>query len=68
MFCDQGEPYTLQNWTQMYSEAYNCSATAYWQRAIASRPSTAVRGYIVGGTSWLSYAISLPPDGPFRIA
>ncbi|KAI1611862.1 SSS family solute:Na+ symporter [Exophiala viscosa] len=27
----------------------------YWQRAIASRPTTAVRGYIMGGMAW--YAI-----------
>ncbi|EXJ77969.1 hypothetical protein A1O3_09128 [Capronia epimyces CBS 606.96] len=27
----------------------------YWQRAIASRPTTAVRGYIMGGFAW--YAI-----------
>ncbi|OIW31964.1 hypothetical protein CONLIGDRAFT_629651 [Coniochaeta ligniaria NRRL 30616] len=27
----------------------------YWQRAIASRPTTAVRGYIMGGLAW--YAI-----------
>ena len=28
---------------------------AYWQRAIASRPTTAVRAYILGGLAW--YAI-----------
>lgn len=26
----------------------------YWQRAIASRPRTAVRGYILGGFSWFA--------------
>ena len=25
---------------------------AYWQRAIASRPTTAVRAYILGGLAW----------------
>jgi len=29
---------------------------AYWQRAIASRPTTAVRAYILGGLAW--YATS----------
>ncbi len=28
---------------------------AYWQRAIASRPTTAVRAYILGGLAW--YAV-----------
>ncbi|GAA5902571.1 hypothetical protein JCM5296_002327 [Sporobolomyces johnsonii] len=27
---------------------------AYWQRAIASQPSTAVKGYMIGGAAWLS--------------
>lgn len=27
---------------------------AYWQRAIASRPSTAVRAYILGGIAWFA--------------
>lgn len=27
---------------------------AYWQRAIASRPSTAVRAYILGGFAWFA--------------
>lgn len=27
---------------------------AYWQRAIASRPSTAVRAYILGGLAWFA--------------
>ncbi|GAA6020371.1 hypothetical protein JCM11491_000328 [Sporobolomyces phaffii] len=27
---------------------------AYWQRAIASQPSTAVKGYMLGGSAWLS--------------
>ncbi|KKY27478.1 putative solute symporter family transporter [Phaeomoniella chlamydospora] len=27
---------------------------AYWQRAIASRPSTAVRAYILGGMAWFA--------------
>jgi Na+/proline symporter len=27
---------------------------AYWQRAIASQPSTAVKAYIIGGSAWLS--------------
>lgn len=26
----------------------------YWQRAIASRPSTAMRGYLLGGLAWFS--------------
>ncbi|GAA5902567.1 hypothetical protein JCM5296_002326 [Sporobolomyces johnsonii] len=30
------------------------SDQAYWQRAIASQPSTAVKGYIIGGAAWLS--------------
>lgn len=32
---------------------------AYWQRAIASRPSTAVRGYLIGGSSWLSVPLGM---------
>lgn len=27
---------------------------AYWQRAIASRPKTAVRAYILGGLAWFA--------------
>lgn len=27
---------------------------AYWQRAIASRPTTAVRAYILGGMAWFA--------------
>ncbi|GAA5938333.1 sodium:solute symporter family protein [Sporobolomyces koalae] len=27
---------------------------AYWQRAIASQPATAVKGYMLGGSAWLS--------------
>lgn len=26
----------------------------YWQRAIASRPSTAMKGYLLGGLAWFS--------------
>lgn len=29
-------------------------AAAYWQRAIASRPSTAVRAYLLGGIAWFA--------------
>ena len=27
---------------------------AYWQRAIASRPTTAVRAYLLGGVAWFA--------------
>ncbi|BGP14775.1 hypothetical protein JCM10213_004287 [Rhodosporidiobolus nylandii] len=27
---------------------------AYWQRAVASQPSTAVKAYLLGGSAWLS--------------
>jgi urea-proton symporter len=27
---------------------------AYWQRAIASRPATSVKGYLVGGIAWFA--------------
>ncbi|GAA6062385.1 hypothetical protein JCM10212_003194 [Sporobolomyces blumeae] len=27
---------------------------AYWQRALASEPSTAVKGYLLGGSAWMS--------------
>lgn len=27
---------------------------AYWQRAIASKPSTAVKAYILGGLAWFA--------------
>jgi urea-proton symporter len=27
---------------------------AYWQRAIASRPETSVRAYLLGGVAWVS--------------
>ncbi|GAA5857573.1 hypothetical protein JCM8547_004278 [Rhodosporidiobolus lusitaniae] len=29
-------------------------ATAYWQRAVASRPVSAVKGFLLGGSAWLS--------------
>ncbi|KAK4331762.1 Urea active transporter [Rhodotorula toruloides] len=32
---------------------------AYWQRAIASVPSTAVKGYMLGGSAWLSIPLGM---------
>ncbi|GAA5840877.1 hypothetical protein JCM9279_001249 [Rhodotorula babjevae] len=32
---------------------------AYWQRAIASVPSTAVKGYLLGGSAWLSVPLGM---------
>ncbi|KWU42118.1 Na+/solute symporter [Rhodotorula sp. JG-1b] len=32
---------------------------AYWQRAIASVPSTAVKGYMIGGSAWLSVPLGM---------
>lgn len=32
----------------------NSIFSGYWQRAIASRPRTAVQGYILGGFSWFA--------------
>ncbi|GAA5910909.1 hypothetical protein JCM8208_006685 [Rhodotorula glutinis] len=32
---------------------------AYWQRAIASVPSTAVKGYLLGGSAWLSIPLGM---------
>ena len=33
---------------------------AYWQRAIASRPATTVKAYLLGGLAWLTlYLIHL---------
>jgi SSS family transporter len=32
---------------------------AYWQRAIAARPSSAVKGYLVGGLAWFSIPFTL---------
>jgi SSS family transporter len=32
---------------------------AYWQRAIAARPSSAVKGYLVGGMAWFSIPFTL---------
>lgn len=29
---------------------------AYWQRAIASRPSTTVKAYLIGGLAWSVFA------------
>ncbi|KAJ7634573.1 solute symporter family transporter [Roridomyces roridus] len=31
-----------------------CLDQAYWQRAIASRPTTAVRAYLLGGLAWFA--------------
>ncbi|GAA5882973.1 hypothetical protein JCM3774_002938 [Rhodotorula dairenensis] len=32
---------------------------AYWQRAIASRPSTAVKGFLIGGSAWLAVPLGM---------
>ncbi|BGP54557.1 hypothetical protein JCM8202v2_002143 [Rhodotorula sphaerocarpa] len=32
---------------------------AYWQRAFASRPSTAVRGFLLGGSAWLAVPLGM---------
>ena len=31
---------------------------AYWQRAIASRPATTVKAYLLGGIAWLALYLS----------
>lgn len=31
---------------------------AYWQRAIASRPATTVKAYLLGGLAWLALNLS----------
>ena len=31
-----------------------CAARQYWQRAIASRPATCVKAYLVGGLAWFA--------------
>jgi Na+/proline symporter len=31
---------------------------AYWQRAIASRPATTVKAYLLGGLAWLALYLS----------
>ncbi|GAA5852528.1 hypothetical protein JCM8547_002531 [Rhodosporidiobolus lusitaniae] len=36
----------------MFGTVFNDQA--YWQRAIASRPSTCVKAYMLGGSAWLS--------------
>jgi urea-proton symporter len=32
---------------------------AYWQRAIASQPSQAVKAYIMGGIAWLPIPLTM---------
>lgn len=32
---------------------------AYWQRAIASKPSSAVKAFLLGGTAWFSIPFGL---------
>ena len=32
---------------------------AYWQRAIASRPATCVKAYLIGGLAWLVFLFFL---------
>ncbi|GAA6015627.1 hypothetical protein JCM10207_008149 [Rhodosporidiobolus poonsookiae] len=52
---------------------------AYWQRAVASKPVTAVRGFALGGTAWFCIpfafattlglaAAALPEDLPFELS
>ncbi|GJN93637.1 hypothetical protein Rhopal_006694-T1 [Rhodotorula paludigena] len=32
---------------------------SYWQRAIASQPSTAVKGYLLGGSAWMGIPLGM---------
>ncbi|GAA5975714.1 hypothetical protein JCM10908_005255 [Rhodotorula pacifica] len=32
---------------------------AYWQRAVASQPATAVKGYMIGGSAWLAVPLGM---------
>lgn len=58
----QGSYLTLKsNYGLIFGVIQLCSGSgtvfldqAYWQRAIASRPSTAVRAYILGGIAWFA--------------
>ncbi|KAI5236571.1 solute symporter family transporter [Aureobasidium subglaciale] len=58
----QGSYMTLKsNYALIFGVIQLCSGSgtvfldqAYWQRAIASRPSTAVRAYILGGIAWFA--------------
>ena len=58
----QGSYMTLKsNYALIFGVIQLCSGSgtvfldqAYWQRAIASRPTTAVRAYILGGLAWFA--------------
>ncbi|KAI4852516.1 solute symporter family transporter [Aureobasidium sp. EXF-8845] len=58
----QGSYLTLKsNYALIFGVIQLCSGSgtvfldqAYWQRAIASRPTTAVRAYILGGLAWFA--------------
>ncbi|KAI4854390.1 solute symporter family transporter [Aureobasidium sp. EXF-8845] len=58
----QGSYLTLEsNYALIFGVIQLCSGSgtvfldqAYWQRAIASRPTTAVRAYILGGLAWFA--------------
>lgn len=57
-----GSYFTLKsNYALIFGVIQLCSGSgtvfldqAYWQRAIASRPTTAVRAYILGGIAWFA--------------
>lgn len=60
---NQGGSYTTMksNFALVFGIIQLCSGSgtvfldqAYWQRAIASRPTTAVRAYILGGLAWFA--------------
>ncbi|GAA5944984.1 hypothetical protein JCM10213_001841 [Rhodosporidiobolus nylandii] len=44
-------PLTRTTALSLFSRSF---AQAYWQRAVASQPSTAVKAYMLGGSAWLS--------------
>jgi Na+/proline symporter len=41
---------------------------AYWQRAIASRPTTAVRAYLLGGLAWFAIPFGKSRPGWCRMS
>ena len=49
VFLDQG-----MLWSRLNSSLHTETLIAYWQRAIASKPSTAVKAYILGGLAWFA--------------
>ncbi|GAA5867263.1 hypothetical protein JCM3774_002392 [Rhodotorula dairenensis] len=56
VFCDQGEWDILSVCEAAVDQT---RSAAYWQRAIASRPSTAVKGFLLGGSAWLAVPLGM---------